>query len=63
MINCEFNLIKGGWVAIIELGNGKVVSEKFRELNDAGRWANAYCEGYVEGLKETLSQMEGILKT
>jgi len=53
-INVKYSHIAGGWLVIIELPNGKVVHEKFRELNDGGKWANGFCEGYTKRMEECI---------
>lgn len=46
MINCTYPKIKGGVNAIIEEDGKILVHEKFKKLNDAVNWTNAWTEGY-----------------
>lgn len=47
MINCKYPKIKGGVVAIIEEDRKLLISEKFKKLNDAVNWTNAWVSGYT----------------
>ncbi len=47
MINCTYPKIKGGVNAIIEEDNKILAHEKFKKLNDAVNWTNAWVSGYT----------------
>ena len=46
MIKCYYPKIKGGVNAIIEEEDKILVHNKFKRLNDAINWTNAWTEGY-----------------
>jgi hypothetical protein len=65
--NCTYPKIKGGYNAIIEEHGEILANDKFKNITDAGRWTNAFCEGYTKGIEnkntwETTEEREIRLK-